>query len=125
MQIINSIRKSFADLMKIIEDYPQTKSKDDNKDKEEMTMTNDKKNISDEEFVEGIKGRPGRLGRIRSKQIVGSLGRDPAEMMAELEKTIEEERKEMPYDLEIEKDRFGRIKFIITEKKKEEDNKPE
>ena len=68
-----------------------------------------------------------RLGRIHSKRIVASLGRDPAEVMAELDKVIKEKSKEMPVDLEIERDEWGRVKFIIKEKKKEEeeDNKPE
>ena len=58
-----------------------------------------------------------RLGRIHSKRIVASLGRDPAEVMAELDKVIKEKSKEMPVDLEIERDDWGRVKFIIKEKK--------
>ena len=54
-------------------------------------------------------------------KVIDSIRGDPKKMLWELDKIVKEKTKNSPMDLFIEKDKFGRTKFILKEKVKGED----
>lgn len=86
----------------------------------------DKDKIDDDKFMRVVKGeeplkdRPHRKSRGSDNGIISTHGKDRtskvAQMIKDLDKTIKEKSEDMPVEILVEKDEFGKTRFIIREK---------
>lgn len=84
----------------------------------------DKDKIDDNDIVNIIKkrGLENRTSIVKKKDdgVIDTIGKkDVAKIMQDLDKTVEEKSKDMDCEILVEKDEFGKTKFVIREKVKD------